>query len=495
MIENYTHSRNIDIIDLQSRSSFNSNSSSYFYLSSHPSTFINCEFNNPEEKQGKKHSATRISSQKTIKNQKVKNEILPQFFIQGEKIKVLKTVEAVLAKAPKELWKKVHPKKAVAIEMCLLFLSLVIPKLLSHRYDNEEQEWKFLGGRFLRRVFNDNPNTYQNIIAVLTFKCETGNILELGKGNNIGIKATKLRFTEQYSSKIIISRILTTDYAKKLSRKIVEESYNRVHDHLIVRNMVRLYPKITFPTLEEILTEAKRIIENGGKIKRGRKLVFLNKRPKSYYKTRGKISFVEDAIEVFKYWTEDGFMIPKVCRLRKGGRVIDSLNMIPSWIRNLIKINGNTISECDFECLHPNAAATLYGGSYKYLTHKMIATALGIDEIEAKIENLSYFNKEYWQMKDSPVHPFYLGNEPTMISRIIKEKCYGKNSYKETSRKMLNLEVEIMTNAITELNKEGIEAIYIFDALSCESQYSDRVIEMMNKEALKQGVYSMAKLS
>ncbi|MBL0182494.1 MAG: hypothetical protein IPP96_09400 [Chitinophagaceae bacterium] len=202
---------------------------------------------------------------------------------------------------------------------------------------------------------------------------------------------------------------------------------------------------------------------------------------------------MEDAIEVFKFWTEDGFMIPKVCSLRKGGRVIDSLNMIPSWIRNLIKINGNSISECDFECLHPNEAATIYGGSYKYLTHKMIATALGIDDLDAKIENLSYFNMEYWQMKDSPLHPFYLGNEPIMIGRIIREKCSDKNAYKETSRKMLNLEVEIMTNVISELNKEGIEPIYIFDALSCESQHTERVIELMNREALKLGVYSMAK--
>ena len=97
-------------------------------------------------------------------------------------------------------------------------------------------------------------------------------------------------------------------------------------------------------------------------------------------------------------------------------------------------------------------------------------------------------------MKDSLVHPFYLKNEPTMTRRIIKEKCSGKDAYKETSRKMLNLEVEIMTNAITELNKEGIEPIYIFDALSCESQHSDRVIELMNKEALKLNVYSMAKI-
>ena len=395
MKKNCTHlTRYIDI-DQPSRSSINSMSPHPYLYSYHsPSPFINCEVDNLEERQAKKRHGTYFSTQNAIKNKAEKNEVLPQFFIQGEKIKVLKTVETVLAKVPKELWKKVHPDKQVAIEMCLLFSSLLIPKLLSCRYKEEEEEkeeWKFLGGRFLRRLFNDNPDTYLNILAVLTYDGGCGEIVEIGKGDNIGIKASKFRFTPQYKTKKVTKRILKTDYAKKLSRKLIEESYSWVQENSIVKNLVQLYPIITLPTIEKIVKEGQRIIkEDGGEIKRGRTLIFLNNRPKSYYKNRENVSFVEDCIEVFRYWTEDGLMIPKVCSLKKGGRVIESLNMIPGWIRNLIKINGNTISECDFECLHPNNAATIYGGSYKYLTHKKIADYLGIKERDAKIENLSY---------------------------------------------------------------------------------------------------------
>ncbi|MBL0182495.1 MAG: hypothetical protein IPP96_09405 [Chitinophagaceae bacterium] len=275
MERNFTHStrNHLDIINIHSRSSFYYISTSQSYFHPYSSAYTNCEVNNYEEKQTKKHNGIGVSTKKAIKNQGVKNQILPQFFVQGEKIKVLKTVEALLAKSPKKLLYKVHPCKAVAIEMCLLFLSLIIPKLLSHRYDNEEEEWKFLGGRFLRRVFNDKPDTYLNILAVLTCDRNSG-MLEVGKGDNIGIKASKFRFAKLCSSKKIIRRVLKTDYAKKLSKKLIEESYNRVHDNPIVRNLVLLYPKITLPTIEEIIAEAKRIIKEGGKIKRGRELVF-----------------------------------------------------------------------------------------------------------------------------------------------------------------------------------------------------------------------------
>ena len=45
-----------------------------------------------------------------------------------------------------------------------------------------------------------------------------------------------------------------------------------------------------------------------------------------------------------------------------GGRISDSITLMPSWIRKLIKINGRYINQIDFTCLHPNLAVQIYGG-------------------------------------------------------------------------------------------------------------------------------------
>jgi len=244
-----------------------------------------------------------------------------------------------------------------------------------------------------------------------------------------------------------------------------------------------------------LYSEARRLVNLGYTTKKGKKLTFLNKHSTDYFKNPFERSFVELNIELFNYLTENGLMIPIEGNDASGGRVVDSLTLMPSWIRNLIKVDGKYLTECDFVCLHPNIAMQIYGGSKEYLNHNDVEIASNIDVKTVKIEHLSFFNKEVWQMKVSPLYTYYLATEPQMLRKIEQEKYNSVHKHKITSRKMFKKEVDIMTEVIQILSKENTSVGYIYDALICHPDNADRVKMVMDKVCLKHGVKTIAKMS
>ncbi len=201
-------------------------------------------------------------------------------------------------------------------------------------------------------------------------------------------------------------------------------------DNIICKNLINVYGDITLPTKEQILKEAKRLIkfEGGYFTEKQKKLTFLNKHSRDYFKDSDKRSFVEDAVEIFEYLTDNGLMIPSAGGEESGGRIVDSFTLMPSWIRNLVKYKGKILIECDYKALHPNIAIKLYGGNKGYITHGDIALELK-DDVNVKVEHLS-FNKEVWQMKQSPLFEYYQKHEPKMIQNIINEKYSSEYKHK-----------------------------------------------------------------
>jgi hypothetical protein len=245
-----------------------------------------------------------------------------------------------------------------------------------------------------------------------------------------------------------------------------------------------------------LYAEAERLVDDlKYTTKKGKKLTFLNKHSRDYFINPSERSFVEHNIELYHYLTENGLMIPIEGNDASGGRVVDSLTLMPSWIRNLIKVDGKYLTECDFACLHPNIAMQLYGGSKEYLNHNDVAIASNIDVKTVKMEHLSFFNKEVWQMKKSLLYDYYLSTEPQMLRKIEQEKYNSVHKHKITSRKMFKKEVEIMTEVIQILSKENISVGYIYDALICHPDNADRVKVVMDEVCLKHGVKTIAKMS
>lgn len=301
-----------------------------------------------------------------------------------------------------------------------------------------------------------------------------------------------------------------TSYEVKSEKvlKIMERNYYRhlssLMDNIICKNIIRTYSMLELPTLEQVEKEAARLVKEGythkGKI-------FKYRNGQSSKKDNNeKYRYVEDHIDRFKFLTKNGLMLPVISSNKvAGGRISDSITLMPSWIRKLIKINGRYINQIDFTCLHPNLAVHIYGGHTHYLTHDLIANELGITKTEVKTNHLSFFNKKINRMRNdiifdkngdfirtepNKIFPFYVENEMGMMQKIFDDK--KENGYKITTQKLFTLEVEIMTAVITKLNSIGIYVLYIYDALACAPKHSATVLRVMNETVLEFGVFTTA---
>jgi hypothetical protein len=59
---------------------------------------------------------------------------------------------------------------------------------------------------------------------------------------------------------------------------------------------------------------------------------------------------------------------------------------------------------------------------------------------------------------------------------------------------MFDKEVEIMTDVIIQLNKQGIYVGYIYDALFCHPMHAEHVKNLMDETILNHGVKTTAKI-
>lgn len=425
---------------------------------------------------------------------------VPLFLKGGNTIKIpKKTKRAISRYVAKNLLREIHPDVEVAKELCLMFLSNLSDTYyrmngIGYEPDSyEKQGWKNLSASILRKQFSDAPSTYRRIIDVLEIGTSKGAIIECDYWRVDGYKSYSYRLTDAYRCKGVVTYDLTSNYAKKLS---YQNYYDRVAEAMknpIAKNLMQMYRLITLPTREEIEAEATRLIRERYTSKKGKKLTRMGKKKKDYWKHPEQRSFVEESIEIFEYLTEHGLMVPSAGGGKSGGRVVDSFTLMPSWIRNLIKLNGEPIVEADYSALHPNIAMNIYGGSKEYLTHQKVAHESGVDVSKVKIEHLSFFNKRSDDMKSSPLFNYYEDSEPEMLQNIIDEKEYSNYRHKITSRRLFSKEVVIMADVIAHLNRQGIYVGYVYDALFCEPRHKEVVINVMNKVILRHGVKTAAK--
>lgn len=422
----------------------------------------------------------------------------PQFLADFSYILVPKKLKRHLDRnIPAFLLKKIDPNKEVAVEKCLIIASNLTSTLFT------EEKWKPLSSKILNEQVkkgNDNTFIYNYVLDVLKYSFNTSApVIETKKnssGDDIyqeGVCSKQFRFTSDYSNNGIANYFLKDQDSINKRRKYVYKNLSIAKSNPIGNNLLHLYESIELPSQKEIINEAKRLIKQNYVTKKVKLLTFLNHRNKQYYSDFENRSFVEENIKTFEYLTNRGFMIPIVGNDKSGGRIFDSINLMPSWIRKLIKIDGESIVEIDFCALHPNIAMSIYGGEKKYITHKQIADESGIDILKVKIEHLSFFNQKVNQMKSSVLFDFYKNSEKEMIDKIIEDKYSSRDKHKITSKRLFKKEVEIMTKCIARLNKEGVYVGYVFDALFCKSKDAKNVLEAMNEEAKNNNIYTTAK--
>ncbi len=420
----------------------------------------------------------------------------PLFFITNNTIKIPSKIEYVLRKyVSRKLLRDIHTNEDVAIELCLLFASQLTSTYFRLLEDPEYKGWKSLRAEYLRDFLSLNPMTYKKVITALEMPTSKGVIIECDHLPIIGKKNHYYRLGEAYIGKGIKSYKLKTNIAQKLLNKSFMRIHSKSEKNPIIKNLLEFYNRIELPTLEQIEKEADRLIKLKYSTKKKKILKRLGKHSKKSFSNPKEYSFVEDSIKVFKYLTENGILFPEIGSIKNGGRIIDSLALMPSWIRRMIKIIGKLNIEADYSCMHPNLAINLYGGSKEYLTHADLGLAMNTNVDVIKVEHLSFFNKEVWQMKESPLYKYYEDKEPRMLKNIIAEKYNSEFKHNITSRRLFTKEVEIMTIVIDNLNKEGIYVGYVYDAVFCHPDEANRVKEVMDEVILKFGIKTTAKLS
>lgn len=390
----------------------------------------------------------------------------------------------------KSILKEIDANINIAIEKCLYVLSN-----LSSTYfaKDKSDRYKALSSEILHaQTYNSKSNfLYKKIINIL-IKSEIIEVLKNDSGAETyqsGVKSKKYRLTDAYikgitryelKEKIVIER----------KRNLFFDLLNKAESNPIANHLLSTYGSLSLPSKEQVLQRGLELVNNCYKNKKGKRLIKLGKKSRSKIDT-SKFSILEDSIELFDYLTTDGLMIPIVSE-NAGGRVYDSLNLLPSWIREMILIDNEEPAEVDCVALHPNIALSIYSETEKeHINHTIVADYLNIPLIDAKIEHLSFFNKPYNTMLKSPLFRYYESNHKNMLQNLYYDK--QDNGYKSTSKRLFESEVGIMTTAIKELQNKGINVLYCFDALICKRSDKQIVVEALNKALKNYKINTIAK--
>ena len=387
----------------------------------------------------------------------------------------------------KKLLSSIHHKEEVAIELCLQFLSNLAPT-----FYYEDRNWRALSSTILHQQSQLTKKTewiYLKIIELLLIGTTKGAFIDNPLPHREGFYSKRYKLADSYLKAGCIPYLIKSQEILDNRSKLFKYEFSRALKNPIGRDIIRVTPLITFPTRNQIDTEALRLVNNCY-IKKGKRLKFLGKHSKSEYDLT-KTVFVEDHIKIFEYLTNKGPMIPHIGDEKSGGRVYDSLNMMPSWIRSLILIDGKPIKENDFSALHPNLTQTIFEGDEKFITHQKVADELNVNVNEVKIEHLSFFNKTEYNMRKSPLFNYYKEKNPILLNKILVDK--EKNGYRNTSKLLFKKEVELMTLIIERLNQRNILVLYVFDALICKEEDYIITKEIMNNTALELGIYTEVK--
>ena len=424
-----------------------------------------------------------------------KTLLFPHFIINSSTLHIPNKVESVLRKEQnikKEL-KKINEDEEVAIELCLMFISNLSN---AHFLSNNEKGWKSLWSPLLKEQLGRHKNgkfIYRLVIDFLSNEklFKRGKIIHVGSYSQGS--STKYRMDDRFFRKGITTYELKTDKLLSKRRKSYYEALSVAQENVIGSYMLKLYGMVELPTEKQIIARAKAIIKAKKKVGKGKLLKFKRRNSRSTIDT-SEFSIVEECIDIFKQLTKKGYMIPASSELA-GGRVCDSFSLMPSWIRDMCKINKNKIVDCDYTCLHPNIAMKIYGGKINFITHQMVAGELDLPKQEVKIEHLSFFNKTWKQMERSVLFPYYEKNCPHMLNNIFNRKNEDnditkrvEDGHKNACLDLFGGEVELLTEVIKKLSKEDIYGFYVYDAIKPSAKDEARVIEIMNNTAWEMGI-------
>lgn len=412
----------------------------------------------------------------------------------SSKVKILipKILSVLNDKENKSSLYEIDNDISTAKEMCLFFLN----QLVNYYYiydDDDRYSFKYLKADYLRKLLPKKNNLYKQIKNALI----NLNILETNEMYKKNVQSIGYRINPDFLKKGLIVYEVKSKYIQNRINKLDEERLK--NNNVIVNNLINFYQELEFPSRKEVIAKGTEMCKNKINIK-GKRFTCLNKHSKKYYDEPKNKMFLEDSLKKYDYLILKlkKLKIPQPGKEESGYRVYDSLNLLPKWIRGMIKYKGEFLIELDFQCLHPNIAQSLYNGSGRYITHENISIETEIPLYEVKKAHLSLFNMPVYKMRFNILYDYYKDNYLNMMNNIIYEKSSNttvdeKDRHKITSQKLFKKEVEIMTDIIERLNQKNIYVMYVFDALYVHPNDKKEVLKIMNDTIIKHGVFTQVK--
>jgi hypothetical protein len=415
------------------------------------------------------------------------DELQDKLLLQYDTILIPSKTEAKLKYFTKQDLQSVNEDIEVAKELILVILSnfsnTYVLSMQSNNSEAVKKGFKILNATILSKQVNIEATrraTYKTILELLIkYK-----MIEKGRNYSQGQRSNEFRLADTFFGKGIIEYKLKTDILKKRNFKSVEENLEKVLQCPIATSELLNRQFIEFPSDAEAKKHLIGLAKKKATNKKGKVLVYLNKRDREDFKNS---VFIEDYLEILKYLQK--IIIPIIVSDRGGNRVITAFNFLPSVLRPLCKFNGESLVEADYSCLHPNISQLIFGGYNKEaITHEKVADYLKVERSVAKIGHLSFFNQTWEQIYYSPLFEYYNQNEPQMMINIYEDKT--ENGHKKASQDLFSFEVELMRENIKSLNTEGIRVLTAFDAIYCSEKDYEKVKEIMNKNAEMYGILS-----
>lgn len=412
-------------------------------------------------------------------------EIYRMLTVGSNQILVPNKVESKLKYFTKKDMLTVHKDIDTATDLILLIISNLSSTFLLSRENSateaQKEGYKALSSEIMKEqtdIEKKLTSPYKRILDLLI----KYNIIEKGRNYSKGRRSNEYRLTSTYFGKGIKEYRFKTDVVRNKHSKRINADLESILKCPIAKNELINRPFMLFPTQEEAKAHLINLSKSGKTNKRGKQIKVLGKHSKNEYPD---CVFVEDYLLILEYLQK--LPLPIIVGDNGGNRVITSFNFMPSVLRGLIKFNGAKLSEVDYSCLHPNIIQFIYGGSnQKAIDHQEVADYLGITRQEAKIEHLSFFNKEWEQMMRSPLFKYYLDNEVQMMTNLYHSK--SENGYKSTSKDCFYFETELMRDNVKDMLEEGISVLYCFDALYVHPDDLKTAERIMNKNAEEFGL-------
>ena len=388
--------------------------------------------------------------------------------------------------------KSIYPDIETAIELCLIYLSqlsnifYLSDEALKQMKNNETEEniMKPLSSKKLQNIFTLDMEMYLRIQNLLLKGTAKGPFIETDGFYSInGNKSKLFKYGSAYTNKGIVKYELKTEIAINIKKNYTIKTIKK-HDNLIINNCYKFYQNIKLPTVGELIIKgnelAKRLETKKGKI------FTKGSRLKSKHKDKKNRIFIDDQIELFLRLTECGLTAPLAGSEDSGGRVVDSFTLMPSWIRKMVKYDGQILNELDYSALHPNLIVTIYKGKKHFINHQEIAQYLSIDYNKAKLLNLSFFNLNHRHFLQHKLYKYYNNVIPDTIKLVYEDKKIGVKTHQLLFKK----EVELMSEVIKQCNEQNIYPCYVYDALYTNKP--EIVKKIMNDVAFAMNIYTRA---